>query len=233
MYKICSNYYEICSNPVHSLSEMSTFCSKSARTLLKINTKSVSKNVPILLKSGIFCRNLFKNPSSAHQTKTNYQNISNSVESQFNIFAKYVQNQLKISLSTVNMCSKICLKYVINCLCSAQNHAKESAIISQNLPKYIGYLPKFCLKSDQNVIFKIFLITVQIMLKISPKSAESLSNNCSKYVQNLSTIGLQYNTNGRNFIESGKFCRLYNIMLKICSKPVYDMANFHFVENMF
>lgn len=127
------------------------------------------------------------------------------------------------------------------------NHAKESAIIRQNLPKYIGYLPKFCLKSDQNVIFKIFLITVQIMLKICSKSIESLSNNCANSVWNMfKTCPLSvYNTtqtveilsNLVNFVDfltlSRKdvrnLCKIWpksvHILLKICSKTAQYLFN--------
>ena len=68
-----------------------------------------SKTVPILSKSGIFCRNLFKIwpvPIKQKPTIKIFLTLSK-------VSSKYVQNQLKISLSTVNMCWKICLKYVI------------------------------------------------------------------------------------------------------------------------
>ena len=114
----------------------------------------------------------------------------------FKVWRQYVQRLSKFCSKYIPKLLKICLKSIGNlfqydpilsiiCPMYHWNHAKESAIIRQNLPKYIGYLPKFCLKSDQNVIFEIFRITVQIMLKICSKSIESLPNNCANSVRNM------------------------------------------------
>ena len=139
-------------------------------------------------------------------------------------FPKYIPKLLKICLTSIGNLFQIC-------------------------PDSVHHLSNVSLKSCKRICHypsksaKIYRIVAEILLKVWPKfDLQNLSNNCpnyaqnmfeiywksvqqlcklcSKYVQNLSTIGLQYNTNGRNFIESGKFCRLFNIMLKICSKPV-------------
>jgi len=128
----------------------------------------------------------------------------------------------------------------VQCITEIMKMKKESAIIRQNLPNYIGYLPKFCLKSNQNVIFEIFRITVQIMLKICSISIESLPNNCANSVRNMfktcpssvynTTQTVEILSNLVNFVDfltlSWKYvrslCKIWptsvHILLKICSK---------------
>jgi len=153
----------------------------------------------------------------------------------FKVWRQYVQRLSKFCSKYIPKLLKICLKSIGN--------------LFQICPDSVHHLSYVSLKSCKRICHytsksaKIYRIFAEILLKVWPKcDLQNLSNNCpnyaqnlfeiywksvqqlcklcSKYVQNLSTIGLQYNTNGRNFIESGKFCRLFNIMLKICSKPV-------------
>jgi len=151
----------------------------------------------------------------------------------FKVWRQYVQRLSKFCSKYIPKLLKICLKSIGN--------------LFQIWPDSVHHLSYVTLKSCKRICHypsksaKIYRIFAEILLKVWPKcDLQNLSHNCrnyaqnlfeiywksvlcklcSKYVQNLSTIGLQYNTNGRNFIESGKFCRLFNIMLKICSKPV-------------
>ena len=102
MFEMCTKFVQIVTKYVQILSIVClkcvhTFCSKSARILLKINTKSFSKNVPILLKFGIFCRNLFKiRPVPMKQKLTIKIFLTLS-----KVCSKYLQNMFKINLRSV------------------------------------------------------------------------------------------------------------------------------------
>jgi len=124
------------------------------------------------------------------------------------------------------MCSKICLKYVINCLCSAQNASTICSICDQNNVK-------ICQRSLENLfkvwsmsvqkLFNICWWSVQNLLKICPNSARNLSNSVEsqfkiKYVQNQLKISLS------TVNMCSKICPNYVIKLSMfCSKCVYHM----------
>ena len=162
----------------------------------------------------------------------------------FKVWRQYVQRLPKFCSKYIPKLLKICLKSIGNLFqiwpdsvhhlsnvslksCKRICHypsksAKIYRIVAEILLKVwpkcdLQNLSHNCPNYAQN-LFEIYWKSVQQLCKLYITYIRSLL--CSKYVQNLSTIGLQYNTNGRNFIESGKFCRLFNIMLKICSKPV-------------
>lgn len=124
-------------------------------------------------------------------------------------------------------------------------------IMQKNLPlsvKICQNISDICRNfADQNVIFKIFLITVQIMLKICSKSIESLSNNCANSVRNMfktcpqsvynTTQTVEFLSNLVNFVDFSTLCWKYvrnlckiwpksvHILLKICSKTAQYLFN--------
>ena len=102
MFEICTKFvqimYKICSNPVQNLSKM---CPQSAQSLHEFCWKLIQniffKNCPILSKSSIFCRNLFKiRPVPVKQKPTIKIFLTLS-----KINSKYVQHMFKINLRSV------------------------------------------------------------------------------------------------------------------------------------